>query len=134
MLARKICVVCGKEYIKPDRKDSRSVCSQKCYNKLRRREDIGAPISDEEFKKTSAERRRTAAQKNREKSEPEIYFKRDDPDKVCLCKHRDCVYMAKQTLRTCDYMLITGHMRGCPVKDCDKYRPGKIRRNTPFKL
>ena len=59
------------------------------------------------------------------------YLDRADESRACLCKKKDCRYMAKQNLKTCDYILITGKRRGCPVENCDKYLPGKVRRTLP---
>ena len=43
-------------------------------------------------------------------------------EKKCkTCKYR----AARQELNGCDYILIAGHSRGCPVKECDKYEEGK---------
>lgn len=45
---------------------------------------------------------------------------RTDPNK---CKHKDCIYYPTGSAdNTCDYIIRTGHRRGCPVWDCDKYR------------
>ena len=35
------------------------------------------------------------------------------------CKHFECVFYAPKT-ETCDYLIITGHSRGCSVEECDK--------------
>lgn len=35
-------------------------------------------------------------------------------------KCRTCLYRSART-DTCDYILIVGHSRGCPVKGCTKY-------------
>ena len=46
-------------------------------------------------------------------------------------KCRSCVYRAKAGAPNgCDYIHITGRMRGCPVKDCDKYEKGKRKNAT----
>ena len=38
-----------------------------------------------------------------------------------MCKHYDCQYYSPNT-ESCDYILITGHSRGClPTDDCDKH-------------
>ena len=36
------------------------------------------------------------------------------------CQRKDCIYRAKQ-LGSCDYILLTGHRRGCSVEECTKY-------------
>ena len=41
--------------------------------------------------------------------------------KCRFCKFR----AAKTDVNRCDYILITGHRRGCSVKDCDKYEKGE---------
>ena len=39
---------------------------------------------------------------------------------------KTCQYRAAdQASNGCDYYLITGELRGCPVKDCDKYIKGE---------
>ena len=44
-----------------------------------------------------------------------------------LC--RSCKYSNSPNLWTasgrCNYICVTGHMRGCPASDCDKYERGK---------
>ena len=43
------------------------------------------------------------------------------------CNKEDCKYRSKNrgTFTSCDYILIEGHMRGCPIgENCDKYSPG----------
>jgi predicted NUDIX family phosphoesterase len=134
MLVKKKCRVCGKDFVGPNRKDSKFVCSQNCYEKLRRREDLGLPISNEEFKKDAEKRRKKAYDKKKEQPRSLPYIRIDDIDRVCLCKRTDCMYMANQNLHTCDYILMTGHMRGCPVEGCTKYAPWKVRRNNLPKL
>lgn len=32
---------------------------------------------------------------------------------------------AANAINGCDYILVTKHMRGCPVDECDKYKRGK---------
>lgn len=45
-------------------------------------------------------------------------------------KCRTCQYRSWGQLRSkgagCEYILDTGHSRGCPVKDCDKYKKGPV--------
>ena len=36
-----------------------------------------------------------------------------------MCKRFECVYYSPRT-ETCDYLIITGHCRGCSVENCDK--------------
>lgn len=38
------------------------------------------------------------------------------------CGNMDCVYYSKYTY-TCDFLLLNGTRRGCPITCCDKYRP-----------
>jgi hypothetical protein len=43
-----------------------------------------------------------------------------------LCKRKNCMYHSKGN--TCDYRLMTGAGRGCPVGEaCDKYKEGDRR-------
>lgn len=44
------------------------------------------------------------------------------------CKHPDCYYHGG---KTCDYCLVTGHRRGCPISKCKRYKKGS-RKATPF--
>ena len=37
----------------------------------------------------------------------------------------------KGGIRTCDYILIVSHTRGCPAEWCDKHEPGKRPRVGP---
>lgn len=124
----KICPVCGTKFVATLRKDSRIyACSQKCRVKAHNRLERGLPINNEEFKKGIAERKRMAAIKAHEAKGHEIKpdLKPAHDDKYYECQKEDCQYRASQNLKTCDYILITGHMRGCPVQNCDKYKPGK---------
>ena len=44
------------------------------------------------------------------------------------CVAKKCIYGTGQGLEQsglCNYILITGHMRGCPPESCDKYTEGK---------
>ncbi len=41
------------------------------------------------------------------------------------CKERDCRFLGLTDGKpTCDYCIITGHMRGCQIEDCDINAPG----------
>lgn len=46
-----------------------------------------------------------------------------------LCK--TCIYRTRESKCGCDYILITGHSRGCTVEECDKYTKGTKCRNNP---
>lgn len=35
---------------------------------------------------------------------------------------KQCVYFSALT-QTCDYILVTGHSRGCDAAECDKFEP-----------
>lgn len=58
-----------------------------------------------------------------------------EPDRIETvakdCKHKNCVYRGhispinQSTEECCDYILIEGHSRGCPISECNKYRRGK---------
>lgn len=51
------------------------------------------------------------------------------PRKQCkTCRYRESDYK-----RGCNYLLVTGHMRGCDAEDCSRYEKGaKIRlENNP---
>ena len=47
------------------------------------------------------------------------------------CKHEDCAYRGhispinQSTDECCDYLILTGHSRGCPISTCDKYKKGR---------
>lgn len=47
------------------------------------------------------------------------FYKIIDRCKSCKYRGSDCGY------GNCDYILITGHMRGCDPENCDKYEKGK---------
>ena len=101
MQVKKICIVCGNEFI-ADRRTAK-YCSKKCH---RQSKSIKAHEDTIE--------RRTITQKE----------KSTQPETMELCKHPDCYYhSAKNTLPTCDYILRTGVPRGCKVSECDKYKP-----------
>ena len=48
------------------------------------------------------------------------------------CKQNNCIYKAPLgnggKERCCYYMVITGHSRGCPPDQCDKYKTVRRRR------
>jgi len=41
-----------------------------------------------------------------------------------FCKRKDCAYFASST-KSCDYRLVHGIGRGCPVEGCKRYEKGK---------
>ena len=44
------------------------------------------------------------------------------------CRHRTCAYRGKiGSTPCCDYILTTGHVRGCSIGKCDKYKRGRKR-------
>lgn len=101
MQVKKICIVCGNEFV-ADRRTAK-YCSRKCHTRsksLRPNEDV-------------IEQRNTKEQKNSAQ-----------PETMACCRHPDCFYRsAKNTVPTCDYLLRTGVPRGCKITECDKYRP-----------
>lgn len=42
------------------------------------------------------------------------------PRKWC----KTCRYRASDYKRGCNYLLVTGHMRGCSADECDRYEKG----------
>lgn len=118
----RICQVCGAKFVKLIRKDSNiDVCSLNYRQKYHTRIDAGLPVNNVEFEKGRSERRKKADLKRlqtmREKGSLEA---------ASLCKRKECKYRMKTSgMYTCDYMLITGHRRGCPVENCNKYDPGR---------
>ena len=43
------------------------------------------------------------------------------------CKHKDCIYRFRLTTYSCDfcnYCVVTGEARRCPISQCDKYVKG----------
>lgn len=107
--AQKYCESCAAEI---DREKKR------LYAEKKRKED------PDYFKRKYAEFR--ARQKESQK------VGKPKPDKANLCNEkicRTCKYGNKHTSTvTCDYLVITGHRRGCPAGSCDKYEKGKGRR------
>lgn len=50
----------------------------------------------------------------------------EDIEKIFKRKCKTCSYRSgKYGEGNCDYILLTGHMRGCRPDDCDKYKRGK---------
>lgn len=45
------------------------------------------------------------------------------------CKHKDCRYRGRFSFvdEACFYMYYTGVPRGCPISECNRYKPGKIK-------
>lgn len=56
-----------------------------------------------------------------------------DPRFICnnyKSQCRKCGYSSSQTFAgniSCNFILIEGHMRGCPVENCKRFRPGRNR-------
>ena len=101
MQVKKICIVCGNEFI-ADRRTAK-YCSKKCH---RQSKSIKAH--------EDAIEQRTLKQEE----------KSTQPETMACCRHPDCFYRsAKNTVPTCDYILRTGVPRGCKVSECDKYKP-----------
>lgn len=50
-------------------------------------------------------------------------------------KCKTCMYRAADYYENgCDYILVTGHSRGCPVEECDKYERKARKRKKPVML
>lgn len=91
------CMDCKKLFVKKHAKTKRCPECQKAYNKARQRE-----IYQERAKKTEME-------------------KKKDPH-ICT-RSKSCQYGGTLSgIFCCDYMLITGHRRPCPPKDCTEYK------------
>lgn len=45
------------------------------------------------------------------------------------CQHKDCVYRCRLTYDCdfCNYAVMEGRLRGCPISQCDKYNNTKKR-------
>lgn len=43
------------------------------------------------------------------------------------CRREDCIYRSENCgwFVSCDYLLMTGDVRGCPIENCTKYTPGE---------
>lgn len=44
------------------------------------------------------------------------------------CQHEDCVYrgtIEAGKTPVCNYALVEGRVRGCPISECSKYKSGK---------
>ena len=40
-----------------------------------------------------------------------------------ICRRRDCVFHPRTVNKgSCNYIIVTGHRRGCPVKNCSRYQ------------
>ena len=62
-------------------------------------------------------------------SVPWAFYTDQDVDLIHQTKCRKCAYRgAAGGFACCDYILHTGHSRGCSPAHCDKYTPGKRRR------
>ena len=59
---------------------------------------------------------------------------RTEPSTKYNCTRKDCVYHPPKgngLLReTCDYILMEGHKRGCPIVGCTRFATGKRKRDT----
>lgn len=100
------CEVCGKEYT---RTGSRQIRCPKCAKEINR---LRAKQQQREF---ASPRKRVAKER---KWAP----KAADPHE---CKKNDCIYKSSTGIKSCDYSIETGKLRGCPVQGCTKYTKGK---------
>lgn len=125
MIVIRKCAVCGKKFNKILRKDSPAdLCSLNCKQKYWSRRQHGQPISNYAFEIYKLQQRE--AKKKATADKKAATQKYADPNvNTGLCKKTDCKYGSRTSgLHVCDYMLITGKRRGCPVEDCKRYEPG----------
>lgn len=123
------CIVCGNKFVKELRKDSiYDTCSVQCRQRCYQRAMRGQPISNLEHeryiqqKREEEKQKRLEEKKGRHRKATQVYADPTASQSACLCKRKDCIYRGKTSgLYTCDYILVTGKSRGCPVEDCDKY-------------
>lgn len=128
MIVIRECDVCGKRFNKFLRKDSpANLCSAICRGKYARRLNSGQPISDYAYNIYKQQQREEKKKANAGKKAAALQYA--DPNvNTGLCKKTDCKYGSRTSgLHVCDYMLITGKRRGCPVEDCKRYEPGHVR-------
>lgn len=57
--------------------------------------------------------------------------KKKKPAEKNICMQFDCVYHPDSIKNgSCNYIIITGHRRGCQVEGCDKYSTGEKNNRT----
>lgn len=101
MQVKKICTVCGNEFV-ADRRTAK-YCSKKCHTRSK-----SIKAHEEVVEQRIIKQKEKSAQ----------------PETMECCRHPDCYYRsAKNTFPTCDYLLRTGMPRGCKISECDKYKP-----------
>lgn len=101
MQVKKICIVCGNEFV-ADRRTAK-YCSKKCHTRSK-----SIKAQEEVVEQRIIKQKEKSAQ----------------PETMACCRHPDCHYRsAKNTVPTCDYLLRTGMPRGCKISECDKYKP-----------
>lgn len=99
----KKCAICGKTFV--TRCHQRKYCSDECILIARKKRD-------------------QELREEKRKNQPVI-----SPNDMRNCKHKDCKYRGSIDHQTCcEYILVTGHKRGCTIADCDKYEKGRRRR------
>lgn len=109
MQVKKICIVCGSEFI-ADRRTAK-YCSKKCHTRSK-----SIKAHEEVVEQRIIKQNEKSAQ----------------PETMECCRHPDCYYRsAKNTVPTCDYLLRAGMPRGCKISECDKYKPrGEVKHKS----
>ena len=105
MEIKKICAICGREFV-ADRKNKK-YCSPECYRNKQLEDKHVAWLK----KKAKLRADRSSGPK---------------PDGDNEYGHDDCYYRSSSAVRgfsTCDYIIRTGEPRGCKPSACDKYKP-----------
>lgn len=80
------------------------------------------------YREIVAPKRKIERQEGQKRKAQPQKIKRFANKPVNECKRNDCKYHPQDSnpnKGTCDYILLTGRPRGCPVKNCNKYKRGK---------
>ena len=111
-----ICESCGKSFKRTGPRQIRCNECAKELNRLRTRQ---------RYREKAAERR-LEQERNKTDKKP---IEQKPHKHTSECKKNDCIYKATAGgIKICDYLGITGELRGCPVQGCTKYTKGNKRR------
>ena len=87
------------------------------------------PICGEEFETTVYNKRFCSPQcRGKRKSSKGRAFCGKVETYVKLYCPEDCMYRNDRGMPSCDYLIIEGEPRGCPVEGCTKYKKGKAQK------
>ena len=85
------------------------------------------PICGEEFETTVHNKRFCSPECKKKDKSGKVYCKNPESYVKAYCPN-DCMYRSDRGTPSCDYLIIEGEPRGCPVEGCTKYKKGKAQK------